>query len=165
MSQRVLHGSSKAPLLRAAFLLFIGETPISGFRVGTSGWSSRLSGQFIFQSTAEHSGRVFSAGLCACTTCCWSNYSHPPANILDSADEHTHVASRSFFNVLQRGGNPAAGAVLVVCVAAALGWWASGYSVHAGSPATSTQRRLFGRSSFRFVQERQALLFLKRGNI
>lgn len=56
--------SSKAPQLQAAFLLFIGETPISGFRVGTSGWSSSLSGQFIFQSTAEYSGRVFPlAGL------------------------------------------------------------------------------------------------------
>lgn len=46
--------SSKAPQLQAAFLLFIGETPISGFRVGTSGRSSSLSGQFIFQSTAEY---------------------------------------------------------------------------------------------------------------
>lgn len=56
--------SSKAPQLQAAFLLFIGEAPISGFRVGTSGWSSSLSGQFIFQSSAEYSGRVFPlAGL------------------------------------------------------------------------------------------------------
>lgn len=56
--------SSKAPQLRAAFLLFIGATPISGFRVGTSGWSSNLSGQFIFQSTAVSSRRAFSlAGL------------------------------------------------------------------------------------------------------
>lgn len=74
-------------------------------------------------------------------------YLHPPANILDSTDEHTHVLSRSFFNMCQRGGNSAARSVLVVCVAAALGWWASGYRVHAGSPATSTQRRLFGHSS------------------
>lgn len=61
--------SSKAPQLQAAFLLFIGETPISGFRVGTSGRSSSLSGQFIFQSTAEYSGGVFPlAELHTCRT-------------------------------------------------------------------------------------------------
>lgn len=94
-------------------------------------------------------------------------YLHPPADILDSTDEHTHVLSRSFFNMFQPGGNSAAGSVLLVCVAAVLGWWASGYRVHAGSQhgATSTQRRLFGHSSSDLFRKHKLFCVSEGGNI
>lgn len=166
--------SSKAPLLQAAFLLFIGETPISGFRVGTSGWSSSLSGQFIFQSTAEHSGRVFSTGLCTCRTCCssyiyFNTYKQTSCtSVTSSHNRQTQTSSVSLVlsvNAFQREGNSAAGSVLVVCVATALQRWVSGYQVHTGSPATSTQRRTFGHSSSDLLRKHKLFLHFWKGGL